>query len=125
MLRQGTIAFINEAGHRMFGGDYVRLTGQAFSQLVHPDYRDAIGDDLSNLVGASSTESGPVLIKIVNDSGESLDCEVRVWPFGSKGDGAVAVELRNVTRRIRAAAAVRQSEERLGSIVDAVTDAVV
>jgi PAS domain S-box-containing protein len=125
VLRQGTIAFINEAGHRMFGGDDVRLTGQAFSQLVHPDYRDAIGDDLSNLVGASSTESGPVLIKIVNDSGESLDCEVRVWPFGSKGDGAVAVELRNVTRRIRAAAAVRQSEERLGSIVDAVTDAVV
>ena len=127
IVRNGAIAFINAAGVKMVTEDGSKLIGRPLIRLIHPDYKNAVRDDLSGLtnVKGKSDKDDAVKIKVVSEIGKVYDVEVRVWPFGSKPDGAIAVVLHDVTRRVQSAAALREGEERLQSIVDAVADAVI
>lgn len=127
IVRGGKIAFINQAGMDLLAGDGSRLIGRPFLRLLHPDYKDAIGEDLSGLKDSSAKthKDDAVIVKAVSEAGDVIDVEVRVWPFGTSTEGAYAIEMRDVTRRIQSAAALREGEERLQSIVDAVADAVI
>lgn len=125
VLRDGLIVFINEAGKELLGGAQVRLMGKPFSRFVQSDFRNLIGDAGADLVKALGKETEVPIIKAMNEAGDVFDAEIRARLFGLKTENAVAVELRDVSRRVKAAQAVRQSEERVQSIVDAVADAVI
>lgn len=125
VIRRGSIAFVNEAGKQLLGGVDVRLIGKPFVRFVQPDFHELVGDAGAQLVKTLRRENEVPIIKAMNEAGDVFDAEIRAWPFGAKAESSIAVELRNVTRRVRAAEAVRQSEERLQSIVDAVADAVI
>ena len=127
VVRDGKIAFINAAGATMLAEEGSSLIGRSFHQLIHPDYRDAIGEDLKGLKvrRGKNGNSEPIILKVTGEIGTVFDVEARAWPFGSSADKAVAIEMRDVTRRIESAAALREGEERLQSIVDAVADAVI
>lgn len=125
VLRRGSIAFVNQAGKQLLGSDEDNLIGKPFHRFVHPDFRDLIGDAGADLVKQLGQESEVPIIKAMSEAGNVFDAEVRAWPFGKRADTSIAVELRNVSRRVKAAESVRQSEERLQSIVDAVADAVI
>lgn len=125
VLRRGSIAFVNEAGKKLLGDDETKLIRKPLLRFIHPDYHELFGDVGAQFVEALSKETEVPIVKAVNEAGDVFDAEVRAWPFGANADVSIAIELRNVSRRVRAAEAVRQSEERLQSIVDAVADAVV
>ena len=127
VVRDDKIAFINAAGSTMLAEDGSKLIGRSFSRLIHPDYRNALGKNFSELKKHKTNNSNaePTVLKITSEAGKVYDVEARAWPFGSRSDGAVAIEMRDVTRRIQSAAALREGEERLQSIVDAVADAVI
>lgn len=125
VLRRGSFAFVNEAGRQLLGGDGSRLIGKPLTRFIHPDFHDLVGDAGAELIKKLSQETEVPVIKAMNEVGDVFDAELRAWPFGADADSAIAIELRNVTRRVHAAEAVRQSEERLHSILDAVADAVI
>lgn len=122
IIRHAKVVFINEAGKRMFGGVGSKIVGQPFASLVHPDDQATVGEDLSGIQNASADEQNPPLIRIVGASDEILHVEVRVWPFGSKSDGATAVELRNISRRVRAEEAQKEYASKLEEDVSAQTE---
>lgn len=125
VLRRGSIAFVNETGRQLLGGGDAKLIGAPLLRFIHPDFHALVGDAGAEMVQKLRQESEVPIIKAMNERGDVFDAELRAWPFGADADSAIAIELRNVTRRVRAAEAVRQSEERLNSILDAVADAVI
>ncbi len=125
ILRKGVVAFVNTTGLQKLGDDGGRLIGMPFLSLVHPDFKDAVEEGAAGLLASESETDDRLLIKVFSQTGEVFDVEARAWKFGAEGDDTVAVELRDVTRRIRAAQAVLESEERLKGVMDAVADAVV
>ncbi len=125
ILRKGNIAFINTAGLNKLGDDGGKMIGLPFLHFVHPAFKEAVGEDGAGLLQADSETDGQLVIKIVSQAGQVFDVEVRTWIFGSEGEDVIAIELRDVTRRIQAAHAVLESEERLKNVVDAVADAVI
>lgn len=122
ILRHAKVIFINEAGKHMFGGVGSKIVGQPFASLVHVDDQAMIGDDLSGLKKVSGDEQNPSLIKIIGDNDQVMHVEVRVWPFGAKDDGAIAVELRNVSRRVKAEEAQKEYASKLEEDVSAQTE---
>lgn len=125
ILRKGVVVFVNATGLGKFGDDGGRLIGMPFLSLVHPDFREAVGDGAEGLLKTDGEPDDRLVMKVFGQSGDVYDMEARAWQFGSDGDNTVAVELRDVTRRIRAAQALLESEERLKGVMDAVADAVV
>lgn len=125
ILRKGVVAFVNRTGLQKLGDDGGRLIGVPFLSLIHPDYKDAVREGADGVLKHGAANDERLLIKIYSQTGDVFDVEARAWLFGAEGDDTIAVELRDVTRRIRAAQAVLESEERLKGVMDAVADAVV
>jgi PAS domain S-box-containing protein len=114
---EGKLEFVNAAAQRLWGATCrEELLGRPILDLVHPDYREAARRRILDIQEFGS----PSLLnetKHVRLDGETIDVEVAGMPFVFRGKPAIQAVLRDVTDRRRGREALRQTEERLRTVV--------
>ena len=113
----GNIVYVNDAAQRLWGASCPEdLLNKPILDMVHPDYRDSTSRRIRDVY-----ESGaPNLLnegKHVRLNGEVIDVEVAGMPFLFRGQPAIQAVIRDVTDRRRGREALRQTEERLRTVV--------
>ncbi|MBO6947481.1 MAG: EAL domain-containing protein [Rhodospirillales bacterium] len=127
ICREGRIELINPAGAGMLGvWPLETLKDRLFYDFIDAEFRDLVKPDLRDL----AEEKLRVPIKLVRSDELTVDVEIAALPYKSSdaeetGAGAVMVIARDVTERNRALSAVRQREENLQLVMDAVADGIV
>lgn len=114
---EGNIIYVNGAAQRLWGASCPEdLLNKPILDLVHPDYRDSANRRIRDIY-----ESGaPSLlneVKHIRLNGEVIDVEVAGMPFVFRGQPAIQAVVRDVTDRRRGREALRQTEERLRTVV--------
>ncbi|MDQ2920848.1 MAG: PAS domain S-box protein, partial [Acidobacteriota bacterium] len=114
---EGRIVYVNAAAQRLWGASCPEdLLNKPILDVVHPDYRESASRRIRDI-----QESGaPSLlneVKHIRLDGEVIDVEVAGMPFVFRGQPAIQAVIRDVTDRRRGREALRQTEERLRTVV--------
>ncbi len=118
LLRDGRIAFLNRAGASMLGLARSDLAvGQAFEDWVVSDYRFLMEAGFELL---SEEEFLP--LKMSRADGGVFEAEMRVRV---SGDDGFLIEVRDISKFVRSAEALREREERLQGILASVAEGIV
>ncbi len=118
----GLVTFINGAGVRLFGAtNAFEVVGRRISELVHDDYQAVFDGGLDVL----ADEDGPLPLKMRRFDGRVIDAEVAVMRLGGGSDDVFMLEARDVTELKQSAEALREREQRLQGIMDAVAEGIV
>lgn len=114
----GRFAYLNSTALNLFGaGSADDLLGSPVLERFHPDYRESVRERI-RLLNQQKTKV-PLLEEVyLRLDGTQVPVEVSAVPirFGDK-DGAL-VFVRDITERIRATDALRQSEEFVRTVLD-------
>ncbi len=122
VCKEGEVTYVNAAGAHMLGeADAQTLVGRSLTTLVHPDYREIVIEGLETL----ADEGGTIPLKFVRVDGDVIDVEAAVIPFGAASEHSFMMEARDITEQCRAAAVLRDSEQRLRRIMDSVAEALI
>jgi PAS domain S-box-containing protein len=121
---RGCFAYVNPEAVRLFGADSpVPLLGQPVVERFHPDFRDRIRERIRLL--NEVRQPVPFMEQIyLRLDGRPVDVLVRAVPFSYQGENGALVFASDITERRRAEAALRESEERFRSVVDAAPEAI-
>ncbi len=114
--RQGRLVFLNASAARPFGKPMAELIGHAPWELVPPGPRTAFRDALEGVLAG-----GPKVTVVAHVQAFARSYEADIYPHP---DGAIALA-RDVTERVRAAAALSESEERFRAMVEYAPEAIV
>ncbi|MGI9069418.1 MAG: PAS domain S-box protein [Pyrinomonadaceae bacterium] len=114
---EGKIVYVNAAAQRLWGASCPEdLLNKPILDVVHPDHRESASKGIGDIY-----ESGaPGLlneVKHIKLNGEVIDVEVAGMPFVFRGTPAIQAVIRDVTDRRRGREALRQTEERLRTVV--------
>jgi diguanylate cyclase (GGDEF)-like protein/PAS domain S-box-containing protein len=115
----GHLSLVNAAAQELLAVNEGTLLGKRLADIVHPDYSEILELGLEVL----SEEEGLLPLKFISSTGEAVDVEARVKPFG-RGD-TYMIEARDIRARLRSAEAVREREQRLQGILDTVAEGIV
>ncbi|HKP59305.1 MAG TPA: PAS domain S-box protein [Polyangiales bacterium] len=109
--RAGRIAFANPAFVRLLGfGQDESVIGRPVESILHPDDLD----QPNTRHFAAGTEAYPAMsLRCVQRSGEVIDVEATGVACEFDGESSIVSVLRDVTQRLRADAALRESQEEL------------
>jgi PAS domain S-box-containing protein len=122
--RENRIIFINEQGLRLFGAVQVEdMLGKSPYEVLHPDCHALVGDRIAHLMGTGSTVP-EVEEKIVRLDGTIVDVEVGAARFSDEEGVGILVVLRDITKRKLAEQRLRESEERLQSLLGSMEDVI-
>lgn len=117
--RKGKIIYANAAAATLIGSrSPAALTNKNTLDFIHPDYHQQTLDRLQALGKTSSRKLPLVEIKIVSFKGDVLDVEVASGVTNFHGEQVFQSVLRDITARVRAKEALRESERELRSIFD-------
>jgi PAS domain S-box-containing protein len=114
---EGKFVYVNPAAQRLWGASGPEeLIGKPVLDVVHPDSRDIVIRRIREVeeLGSSTPLNEQKHIKF---NGEVIDVEVTGMPFVFRGQPAVQAMIRDVTDRRRGREALRQTEERLRTVV--------
>jgi len=129
VCEKGVITFINAAGIEMLHEENAKsLVGRKITSLIHPEYRSIFKDGFDEFAEELNriSESGSSFpLKFKRRTGESIDVEVAIMPFGDGVDRAFMLEAKDITQRLLATGQLREREQRLHGIMNAVADAIV
>lgn len=120
--QEGRIVFINQAGARMLGASKPeQLLGRDIMDLAHPEFQAMIRRR------AQEARNGELLMMPVEErfvrlDGSSFDVEVMAGPIIFEGRPAVHVMFRDVTEKKKAEDAIRESERRYRTTLEALGD---
>jgi two-component system cell cycle sensor histidine kinase/response regulator CckA len=115
----------NSAAERTIGYSKEEMIGKSFLEVGLLDKKDiprAAALLGKNVVGQST---GPDIFELTRKDGERVTVEISTYPVKIEGKTLVLGIARNITDRIRAEAAVRESEERFRSVAETAVDAIV
>ncbi|HVQ37978.1 MAG TPA: PAS domain S-box protein, partial [Pyrinomonadaceae bacterium] len=113
----GRIVYVNTAAQRLWGASSPEeLLNKPILDIVHPDYRDSASRRIKDIY-ESGSPSPAYEVKHVRLNGDVIDVEVAGMPFVFGGQPAVQAVIRDVTDRQRGREALRQTEERLRTVV--------
>jgi PAS domain S-box-containing protein len=119
----GRILFANDASAKMFGADTPSvLIGRSIISFVSPEDRATVMEHSRAWAETSSIE--PLKHKSLRLDGTVYDVETTGTPIDWMGTRAVLIVTRDLTERRRAAAALAESENLYGRLVELLPDAV-
>ncbi len=122
--REDRIILINEQGLRLFGArSGEEILGKSLYDLAHPDYHELVGARIRHLLEPGNTVP-EVEEKIVRLDGVSVDVAVRAARFQDEDGVGILVVLRDISMRKAAEQKLRESEERLQSLLGAMEDVI-
>jgi PAS domain S-box-containing protein len=115
---KGKIVFINTAGARLLGAvDHEPLVGKPLMNFVHPDYRETVKKRLRGMRKRGKT--APFIEeRFVQFDGTEIDVEIAGVPLTYQGKPAVQIIMRDISERMWAEEALRESEERFRTVAD-------
>lgn len=120
--QEGRIVFINRAGAKMLGAEVPdQILGRDIMDLAHPDGRALIQSR------AREVKEGELLMTLVAEKfvrldGTAFDVEVMAGPITYQGRPAVHVMFRDITQKKKVEDAIRESEQRYRTTLEALGD---
>ena len=124
VIRENRIIFANDQGLRLFGAARADdILGRSLYDLSHPDYHELVGERIRHLMGRGRTVP-EVEEKIVRLDRVIVDVAVRAARFEDEDGVGMLVVLRDITMRKVAEQKLRESEERLQSLLGAMEDVI-
>ncbi|CAE6762255.1 PAS domain-containing protein [Nitrospira defluvii] len=122
--RGGRIVFINEQGLQLFGASQPEdILGRSLYELVHADFHDLVRERIRHLLDSGSTVP-EVEEKAVRLDGTIVDVAVRAARFQDEAGAGILVVLRDLSMRKVSEQRLRESEERLQSLLGAMEDVI-
>ena len=113
----GELVYVNAAGARLLGvARAEELIGKPVLDLVHPDYVEFVKARIRS-TREEGTTTNLAEIQMVRLDGEVIDVEIRGIPIVFEGLPAAQVVIRDITERKRIEEELRDSEERLRTII--------
>lgn len=109
-----TFLYLNPFAAEKLGADAASLVGQPIMGFVHPDSRQLVVDRLRQLA-VTGMAGPPMDITFVSRSGSDLPAEIVSVPITFEGKPAILGFIRDISKRIEAERALRESEEQFGN----------
>ncbi len=125
---QGTIVSINFTGERIFGYQPGTLAGSHLSLLLpFPEDRSpgVYLNELATGKDRKGAETAPLQVECRHLSGKQFPCDIVVSEAMVEEERIFIVGLRDMTERVTAERALRESETRYRSLVDSAPEAIV
>lgn len=111
---QGRFLYVNGFAAERLRADRESLIGHPIMEFVHPDSVEEVTARLSQL--QEKGEGGPPIeVKFVARDGTVIQSEVISVPIIFDGQKAILTLIRDISRRVEAERALRESEERFGN----------
>ncbi|MBI2298201.1 MAG: PAS domain S-box protein [Armatimonadetes bacterium] len=118
IVQDDAIVYANQAAGELFGlSSGAELLGRTAVGVVHPDYREISAERFAQVSQGATLP--PVSIAVVAADGTSRTIESRMAPFVFGGRPATLVVARDISARLAAEGALRESEERCRAFTEA------
>ena len=122
--RGGRIVFINEQGLQLFGARQPEdVLGRSLYELVHADFHDVVRERIRQLLDCGSTVP-EVEEQAVRLDGTIVDVAARAARFQDEAGVGILVVLRDLSMRKVSEQRLRESEERLQSLLGSMEDVI-
>jgi two-component system sporulation sensor kinase A len=100
--------------------DRNELLGKNVLEIIHPDYRNAVRNNIENDLGGNITP--PIELQLLRLDGTSVIVEGRGVKTMINGKPAIQVAIRDITKRKRVELELRENERRLQLLLDSTED---
>jgi PAS domain S-box-containing protein len=121
----GKVVYLNKAGVKLMGAKSLdEIVGKPMIDFVHPDYREIVMER-ARQTQENGKEVELIEEKFIRLDGQTIDVEVVAIPTTYQDKPATQVVIRDITERKQAEEALRETEERLTSIIKSSEDIIV
>ncbi|MBX3370877.1 MAG: PAS domain S-box protein [Nitrospira sp.] len=124
VVRENRVVFVNEQGLRLFGAaSGEELQGKWLYDLIHPQYHEPVAERIRHLQegGGTVPENEEQIIRV---NGAIVDVAVRAAHFRDQEGTGILIVLRDMTMRKVGEQRLRESEERLQSLLGSMEDVI-
>ena len=106
--------YLNAFAAQRLGGDQASFVGNPIMEFVHPESVPAVVERIRGL--SAATQAGmPLDVRFVARDGTVIVAEIVSVPIVFEGQKAILGLIRDISRRVDAEQALRESEERFGN----------
>lgn len=124
VTREKRIIFINEQGLRLLGAaNDEEIVGKSPDAILHSDYHHLAGERIQQLLGTDGAVP-EIEGEIVRLDGTIVDVEISAARFRDEEGVGILMVLRDMTQRKLAEQRLRESEERLQSLLGSMEDVI-
>jgi two-component system sensor histidine kinase/response regulator len=106
--------YLNRFAAEQLGFESESLVGQPIMNFVHPESRPLVIDRLGRLARTGQS-AGAMEVRFVSRDGKVIPAEVVSVPISFEGQPAILGFIRDISQRIEAERALRESEQRFGN----------
>lgn len=106
--------YLNAFAAARLGADAASLIGRPIMEFVHPESVPAVVERISG-PNAASLAGVPLDVRFVAKDGTVITAEIVSVPIAFAGSKAILGLIRDISRRVEAEQALRESEERFGN----------
>jgi len=124
MISEGILTFVNKASIELVGYSPEEMIGENFFNFVAPDYRELVLNRYTERMEGKNVPSVYV-IELLSRDGKTIPVELNAIRIDFEDKPADLVFIRNISERMQADEALRESEEKHRTVLEANPDPVV